>query len=74
MVDVGEITGVEVARVRLSGSVVKGVGVLEYFDTHEKAEERRDDILLEAPRADLELEQVICYLDDDGEVLAELEK
>lgn len=68
-----EVTGVAVTRVRLSGSVVPGVGMLEYYHTNEEALGRRADVLLDAPGANLSVEEVQCYLDEDGEVLAELE-
>lgn len=73
-VEAGDITGVEVTRFRLSGSVVTGVGMLEYFETQAAAMERRDYINLEASGARLDVEEVTCLLDEDGEVLAEIEK
>lgn len=73
-VTTGELEDVQtVARIRLSGQVVSGVGVLEYFDNADDAVARQRAILDEAPKAMLEISDVQCVLDDDGSVLAELE-
>lgn len=70
-----ELEGLEtVARVRLSGSVVEGVGICEYFTDAEGAIARQGQIKSEAPNARLELSDVQCVLDEDGEVLAEVEQ
>lgn len=70
----GELEGLEtVARIRLSGSVVTGVGVCEYFEDAASAVARQHSILADAPKAMLEIADVQCVLDENGEVLAEVE-
>lgn len=75
VIESGELEGLTtVARVRLSGRVVQGVGTCEYFANVQDALARRSQILDDAPKALLEIADCRCVLDENGEVLAEIEE
>lgn len=59
-------------RYRVSGTVVEGVDILEYYDNMEDALSRKREIHNSAD-ASVTAEEVDCYLDDHGEVVAEIE-